>query len=42
MPAFLHFYGGYTDKTYKRIPRGKWLQMVQYMNEYMERMMSGR
>lgn len=42
MPAFLHFYAGYTHETYKRIPRRLWVEMTTYMQEYYKAMNSGR
>ena len=42
MPAFLHFYAGYTHETYKRIPRGLWAEMTNYMQECYKAMNSGR
>lgn len=42
MPAFLHFYAGYTHESYRRIPRSLWVEMTNYMQEYMKAMAGGR
>lgn len=36
MPAFLHFYPGFNRDTYRRLPRGEWLEMIEYMSQSMK------